>query len=364
MSKNVDEINEDNTNMGTNTEEDLVEKAAERLAAIPGLQENSSVEEDDDDGEDGDNTEKETSTSQSEEDETEGDGGIEEDDGTKEEEETSTSQSKEDETEEKINLPDAYYRAALHQEWKPEEIKEFYKSNPELAKRTFAKIYESVNKVSDDFAALGRLKLKQTQETQNTEVEKNQSTDIDIGKLREDYDNPGALVDIVEQLQKQNKILTEKPQQAYVTPARTDQVLDQQIDTFFTADDLKLFDDFYGPGKDENGKIVLPDGLTPGQKANRHAVLEFADSLIAGYALKGQEMPVSEALELAHLKVTDTMREQKIREEIMGNVVKRSKGITLKGSGKKQVPIEEKTGKLSDGDVESRAGKRLARIFN
>ena len=380
MGKNIEEINESSIEEqeanAKKAEDTLIDKTAERLAAIPGLQNDDAAEddttEDDDDGTDSTDdddkggTEDDSSTSQSDDDDTtedddDGTDSTDDDDKGGTEDDSSTSQS-DDNKDGKVKIPDAYYRAAIHQEWKPKEIAEFYKSNPELAERTFAKIYESVNKSSTEFATLGRLKLQQTQEIEKAKLEKSQEKDIDINGLRENYENSDEVINIVEELQKQNKMLRE---QKAASPAQhSDQALDQDIDTFFAADDLKLYDDFYGPGKDADGKIVPPEQLTPGQKANRHAVLVFADSLITGNAYKGYDMPVVEALELAHLNVSQPLQKQKIREEIMGKVVKRSKSITLTGSGKTKVTSTTKSGKPSKDDLIAKTEKRLANIFN
>ncbi len=373
MGKNIEEITEDSIeeqeSITKKAEEDLIDKTAERLAAIPGLQNDDAVEEKDDDNvedDDKDGTEDDSSTSQSDDDKDgteekdEDDDNVEDDDKDGTEDDSSTSQS-DDDKDGKVQIPDAYYRAAIHQEWKPEEIDKFYKSNPELAERTFAKIYESVNKASTEFATIGRLKLQQTQEIEKAKLEKSKTKNIDVNRLREQYEDSDEVINIVEELQKQNDILREEK----VSPANhTDQTNDQSIDTFFAADDLKLYNDFYGPGKDEDGKLVPPEKLTPGQKANRHAVLVFADSLITGNAYKGYAMPVSEALELAHLNISAPLQKQKIREEIMGKVVKRSKSITLTGSGKKKVTSSTKSGKPSDDDLITKTEKRLANIFN
>ena len=372
MAKDIEEINESSIEeqeaSAKKAEDTLIDKTAERLAAIPGLQNDDAADEVDEVDEDDDGTEDDSSTSQSDDDDK---GGTEDGDSTEEEEvedddkggtenDSSTSQS-DDDKDGKVKIPDAYYRAAIHQEWKPKEIAEFYKSNPELAERTFAKIYESVNKASTEFAELGRLKLQQKQEEEKAKLEKSKTKNIDIDKLRDNYENSDEVINIVEELQEQNKMLREQTTSPTNHSSTAD---DQSIDTFFAADDLKLYDDFYGPGKDEDGKLVPPEELTPGQKANRHAVLVFADSLITGNAYKGYDMPVTEALELAHLNISQPLQKQKIREEIMGKVVKRSKSITLTGSGKTKVTSTTKSGKLSNDDLIAKAEKRLANIFN
>jgi len=57
-------------------------------------------------------------------------------------------------------LPDAYRRAAIHQGWKPEDVDEYFAANSELAMRTFGNIHESTNKISQEFADLGRASIK------------------------------------------------------------------------------------------------------------------------------------------------------------------------------------------------------------
>ena len=69
-----------------------------------------------------------------------------------------------DKTEKEYNLPDAFHRAAEHDGWKPEDIKEFFEGNPERALVTFQNIYNSMNRASRDFANLGRRKAEETRQ--------------------------------------------------------------------------------------------------------------------------------------------------------------------------------------------------------
>ncbi len=69
-----------------------------------------------------------------------------EDEGT--DETGDTDDSKNDKATKEVQLPDAYYRAAIHQDWTPDEIKEFFEANPEKALKTLAKIHESTNKLN------------------------------------------------------------------------------------------------------------------------------------------------------------------------------------------------------------------------
>ena len=67
-----------------------------------------------------------------------------------------------------------------------------------------------------------------------------------------------------------------------------------------------MYDDFYGAlSKDAKNW----DTLTQDQKVNRWNVLQMADQMFIGATSQGRDMDVNEALTLAHLSVSETMRE-------------------------------------------------------
>lgn len=272
----------------------------------------------------------------------------------------------------KVELSEAHYRAAIHQGWKPEEIKEFLKTNSDLANRTFAKMYDDTNKMSREFATIGRAKqelAKKGTVSAATVMEqpekKSEFKEIDIAKLRKDYDND-PIVEMVAQQQEQNRALFEQVQGMTKGPdpavrdeatirasIQEEAALEQQIMTFFAGDDIKMYDDFYGalPKDAKNW-----DTLTQDQKLNRWNVLQMADQMLIGAQSQGRNMDVNEALTLAHLSVSESMREKIIRDEIKTKVVKRSKGLSLKpSSGKK--PESTKPG--TPGELEAVTRERL-----
>jgi len=275
-------------------------------------------------------------------------------------------------------LSDAYYRAAKHMGWTDEDIEKFHSSDPEMAAKTFAKILESVNRSSREFAALGRsLKEKNQQDTTRTEqarpeqTKKTEFKGIDIEKLRQDY--PGdSIVDMVDAMQKQNELLFNQVQELVSRPApETAQpasgqdagmaqevaAVQKQVKMFFTGDDMKLYDDFYGS---EPSDAKDWNHLTPGQKANRWAVLEMADQLVEGASAYGQEMDLNEALYRAHLSVSEPIREKVIRKDIQSKIEKRSKGLTIKPSGTKS---DEGEGKPSNrNELVSTVSSRLSKL--
>ena len=380
-------------NENVTTEEDLIEKTEARLAAIDfdGTQtetddSTSDTDVEDNQTDDSDSISDETNETDSDAEEVTDGTQTETDDSTSdtgvEDNQTDDSDSISDETNEtdsdaeEVKLPDNYYRAAIHQGWKEKDIADFFEANPELAKRTFAKIYESTNKISASFAQRGQAQLqKNVATTKEVVAEKVEPVKIDVEKLRENYGSDEPLVDVIKGLQEQNALLQEQNKQQFEQQenlkqnqqdnSQESQLVFQQIDNFFTQDNLKLYGDFYGPGKDAKGNVVQPESLTPGNKANRHAVLELADQIIAGSALQGSELSVPDALELAHLSVTSPIKEQKIREGIIKNVKKRSKSITLKDSGKPKADAKADSSKgLPEKQLEKKVSGLLAKVFS
>ncbi len=94
---------------------------------------------------------------------------------------------------------------------------------------------------------------------------------------------------------------------------------------------MEVYGDFYGKVGDES--MFDWSALPPGQLANRRALVDLADQIIAGHELQGKSISTAEGLQLAHMVITEPIREQVIREQISSSVKKRSKGVTLKPSG-------------------------------
>lgn len=84
------------------------------------------------------------------------------------------------------------------------------------------------------------------------------------------------------------------------TKKREEAIVLRQINDFFAAHDMRVYQDFYG-------KVPDPDGywadLTPKQKANRIKVCEHAQQILDGAPLSGEQISTEEALMRAHLEV-------------------------------------------------------------
>jgi len=283
--------------------------------------------------------------------------------------------------EEKVpELSEAYYRAAIHMGWTDEDIKASLATNPKLATKTFANIYESVNRSSEEFAKFGQAKreadakLAEKPEPSKQETSEYKSA-VDIEQLRKD--NPGdPMVDLIEAQDAQNKLMFDKINAMETaepvdidtrtgTTTATEQralnqesaAIQQQIEGFFNGDVVKPYAEFYGViPKDGNW-----DSLTPGEKANRWAVIEMMDQMIVGAESFGKVMEIDEAIRRAHLSVSEPLREKVIREGIMGKVVKRSGGITLKPSSTAK---PANTAPQTQGELLSVTEERLKKIRN
>jgi hypothetical protein len=319
---------------------------------------------DDDDGDEADNDDEEEDDDSTPEDDEEDNADTDENDDTDED-----SDEANDSDEEDPQLTDAYYRAAVHAGYDEQEIVDFMKANPELAIKTFAKMHDQMNSVSQEFANIGRYKKEQAHKaTPDKPDDKPGFKKIDLASLRaDDPDNP--LIDVMEQMQNQSEALfnelekrpTETNGQLATDQQRLEDdkttLLGEKIDAFFKAPNMKQYKDTYG--QTAKGAKDWKD-LMPSEKMNRVAVIEQVQELISGAKVLGKDMDVEDALDRAHLLVTQPIREKMIRKDIMDKVKKRSKSMTLKPSNKvaKSAPKKAKT----EGDVIANTAERLAKI--
>ena len=264
-------------------------------------------------------------------------------------------------------IPDSHYRAALHMGYKPEEIGELYDANPALALKTLAKCYEQVNATSRQLGELGQKarQLKETPAAQPQPQPQPQPSrkDAVMKKLREKYEDD-PIIDLIGELIPDQTPVPEvkgfKPQTPEPAPQpNIDQeiAVRQQINTFFSADEMDVYGDFYG----KTAQTGAWDTLTPGQRANRIEVCNRAQNILDGAEMAGMRISAAEALERAHLEVAAPMAEQIVRERIVKSVQKRAAGVTLKPSGSKTP--DAKGGKYNKEQAIADVAAEVKKVF-
>jgi len=354
-------------------EETLIEETQKRLDILNGV--TSSDEEDDDTDDDkqaeddkgDDDSTPDKDDDEEDDDEEDDDEQAEEDDDDddstpeKDKDETGDkddSKNKPDSDEEEVTLNDAYYRAAISQEWTPDEIKDFFEADPELAIKTFAKIHASTNKISSEFARLGRVQPAKRQEAKTAiEANKAKADDgIDLAALKEQYGEDSAVVKAFTVMQTKLDTAREAmPDKQEQQQEEIDPIILGRIEKFWVDPAMKPYAEFYGEGKDEAK-------LTIGQSDNRYKVLETADSIVLGCQTQGRKITLEQALESAHLLVSESVRESAIRKELTTKIKKRAKGVSLKPSKSKKAP-EPKDKKLDEKGLIDVTAIRLQKTF-
>jgi hypothetical protein len=270
-------------------------------------------------------------------------------------------------------LTDAYYRAAIHSGYEEKEIVELMAANPELAIKTFAKMHDQMNSVSKEYADIGRFKKERDNKPADKPDDKPGFKGIDIDTLRADYPDD-VLVDALEQMQNQNKAMFDELGKRPTSTANADQLASdqQQLDSDKTAVIGEQIDSFFrGPGMEQYAAVYGTlakeekswEGLLPSEKMNRVAVIDQVEELISGAKVLGKDMDVVDALGRAHLLITSPVRDKMIRKDIMDQVKKRSKSMTLKPNGKSSPASSKSSGPKTAKDIEARAEERLAKVF-
>jgi hypothetical protein len=332
------------------TEEQLEAELQERMSELDGDQEP------DDNLETDEEPQNEDLADESDEDDPtpdEGDSADEsdEDDPTPEDEDEA-----DDDDDGSVDIPDAHYRAAIHQGWTEDEIRELVTLNPDKAKTTFAKFHETTNKITQEFARLGRASKEADEPGGGTEPDAKASIDIEALKEKHGDDNP--LVGAVDQLQQELIAMRQERAEEKAAAAKqvvpADDTLNQVVDNFFSADNMKAYVDYYGPGNDHNK-------WTGEQYQQRHSMLITADEIILGARAQGRKLEPAEALEMAHMLHSANIKEEIIRKDIATTLEKRSKGLSLKPKSSKKVESSKpKTG----ADLEAVTAERMRKIMS
>lgn len=341
------------------SEDALIEATQARLDAFNGDKADDDDDDDDQTENDGDDSEPTPDDDDDHADDDDDHSDDDDDQAGDDDDDDDDSTSEEDATEEKTEvdgLPEAYMRAAIHQGWDEKEVKEFFEAKPEVALKTFAKIHESTNKLSVEFARLGRVEpVKKTPEVAEKKTTETTEEDGTLAALKEEYGEDSIMVKAFESLQGKLTEATKVQEKVAPTP-EPDSAVQATVDKFFTDPSLKSYVKFYGEGKEANK-------LTVEQMNNRWSMLEMADRIIAGSESQGREITPEAAMEMAHLSVSEKHRTEALRVELKSKVKKRAKGVTLKPAKGKKVVSEESDARKTEKQLEASVSSKLKNMF-
>ena len=314
--------------MTVENREELLDKTAKKMAEIGLGDDDVDYEDEEEVKEEEKGEEKESST---DEDTATDENTTTSDESDETDEDSQKDKGDEEAEEETPTLPDALRRSAIHQSWTQEDIDKFMKADPELAIQTFEKIHVSSNRLTEEFSKLGQAALNaQNQPTTITQPQRDEeSVSAIVEGLKEDFGDEPIFEAVVKPLAKaldaQKQRPQPQPEPAPVQQTQTDgrDSLVQQVTDFFGHDSLRDYDGFYG----------TPGHVKTSEQINSYnQVLRMADAIIAGTTLQGNPLSAADAMERAHLMISEPFRETATAEALKTSVKRRSSGIQLKPS--------------------------------
>ena len=153
--------------------------------------------------------------------------------------------------------------------------------------------------------------------------------------------------------QQQVEYQKDKDKQKGELGAEEKALLRKQIDNFFGDPAMATFEEFYGKGTDQMK-------ITPEQSAHQAMVLQMADQMVVGALLHKETLSNEQAMELAHLAISEPHRAAAMRSELKTKLKKREAGLTLKPGGtSKQLDGKPK----NDRELEAITKVRMAKAW-
>lgn len=366
VKKDVEEVVEDDVAIkeaaaSVAAEESLESKVRDKMADIFSSEDNTE--------------ENDTEEDDTEEEDVEEDGKTREGDKTKEGEDDkvtddATSKGEKKTDDETLTLPASHIQTANRLGISEDKVKELFDKNPEFMIAALKELHTGENKLSARYAQMGRaIREKQIADVK-TEADKESSPEsfVDIKKLKEQYedgDEENILIDKVIKPLNDALVAVSKKVNAQVQPTdqsaysqQEDRAIQSEVNNFFASDTLNGFREYYGtlePGDDP--RVVL----TGAQFKHRGEVCQQGNYIRLGAEQSGEPLVITDVLQRAHLQLTESMREETIREDISSKIKKRAKGLSVK-AGVKEVP-KAKSAKDAETQLEVKTKARLDKIF-
>ena len=265
-------------------------------------------------------------------------------------------------------FPEAYRRTLHAYDWTDDEIANALNQEPDARASfmvTAQKLHANRNAELAKWAEMGRRQRDVPADSTATpakelvkptvEPEAEAFAPANIDALIEKHGNEDLVREIAEpfnrMMEQINEVLPDLMSGVQSIRESRQQALSRQIDQFFGSEGLKSYAEVYGLDSTD---------LSDDQVGTRNKVLEFADALVAGASLQGRRLSTEEALVLAHDSVSGEFKEKAIRTEIRKSVTVRSKGLSLKPTGK----TTQKAGPKTREELERDVHARLASVFS
>lgn len=254
-------------------------------------------------------------------------------------------------------LPAAHIRSLKAYGWSDDEIAELQESP--LAATTAAKIHAQRTRDIQQWANHGRQQAAQATDAAANPPAKAGGVPekLDIAALREKYGDSDLLDEIVAPINAKldliNQLLPDLQSGQAVAQQARFEAAKTQVDSFFTSGSMKPYENAYG---------TSTDSLTDEQKGNRVKLLQTADYIRTGASAQGQEIPIHEAMGMAHEIVGGGFRAEAVRKEIRSQVTQRAKGASLRPGT--QISSKKLSTAATQEQVISNAAARLASLGN
>ncbi len=247
-------------------------------------------------------------------------------------------------------LPAGHRRAALGRGWTTEQIDYHLKTKPDEAVAHFEGIYDKWQEENTAYSAAGRkLRSIAQQDTQDPETPVEPLVHVDAKALVDEHGEEAvvsALVERVNAMMDQVNTATAKisKSEEFLRDTETS-ALEKVVQEFFMGDEMQSSQDTYGT-----------DVLTQEHVDARKELLLRADDMIIGATEHGRELSVQEALERAHVTLSQGTQDERIRADIRESMKKRT--ITTQGSHQETV-LPEGNREFTMEEFEKRVAEKM-----
>lgn len=240
-------------------------------------------------------------------------------------------------------LPEAYRRSLKAYDWTDEEIDGAIETlGYDGFIKTAERIHRNRNVETAGYADAGRRAragvVPDAGDAGPDKKTPGRMSPVDAAAVIEKYGNEelvnAMLSPVNDVIQQINTILPQLEKSREDAERTRVDTLGQQIETFFTAKEMKSYSVVYGD--------TTKAALTEVQQKNRNKVLEQADAVIIGAKLQGRQLTVEQGLLMAHDSVASEFKEQVIRKDIKDKTKKRAKSISVKPSHSGKPPASGK----------------------